>query len=91
MEKQNPSVQRKGAWNSRHSHCDGGSGMASWIRALAIEPGGAYGLSKGGGDGGVAPAQKEPVQCTVFSYLALCMEEPFVKKGDIVEVRVTLS
>ena len=62
MEKQNPSVQRKGAWNSRHSHCDGGSGMASWIRALAIEPGGAYGLSKGGGDGGVAPAQKEPVQ-----------------------------
>ena len=36
--------------------------MASWIRALAIKPGGAYGLSKGGGDGGVAPAQKEPVQ-----------------------------
>ena len=36
--------------------------MASWMRALAIEPGGAYGLSKDGGDGGVSPAQKEPVQ-----------------------------
>lgn len=32
--------------------------MAAWMRALAIEPGG----SIGGGDGGVAPAQKEPVQ-----------------------------
>ena len=58
MEKQNPSVQRKGAWDSRHSHCDGWSGMAAWMRALAIEPVG----SIGGGDGGVAPAQKEPVQ-----------------------------
>lgn len=27
----------------------------------------------------------------IVLYLALCMEEPFVKRGDIVEVRVTLS
>lgn len=27
----------------------------------------------------------------IVLYLALSMEEPFVKKGDILEVRVTLS
>lgn len=36
--------------------------MASWMRALATEPGGVCELSRGGDDGGVALAQKEPVQ-----------------------------
>lgn len=36
--------------------------MASWMRAPATEPGGVCELSRGGDDGGVALAQKEPVQ-----------------------------
>ena len=40
MEKQNPSVRRTGARDSRHSHRDAEPGMASWMSALAVEPGG---------------------------------------------------